>query len=618
MSTTSATKPPVPVVVDSVATAPGDIPLVMIERRIALLADHFRHDNTIRPYTPQPHQPVTILATSGLGVNVTYAEVWYTTDGRMPDATAHRQPMTLTHTTWQPHAGYLNHWQAELPGQPAQTAVRYRIMGWHNPTPDTPPDLFATDGQGFWFDVTDETGISTFAYYVEQEPPVGPAWMDDAIIYHIFLDRYHPGTADGRWPQSGGSTDKHGGTLRGVTHTLPYLADLGITCIWLSPIGIAPSYHRYDATDYFTIDPELGTDADLRELIAQAHARQMRVILDFVPSHLSWKHPAFIAAQNDPQADTASWFVFHDWPHGYRSFLNMVPILVSLDTNDPDARQHLIDSALYWINEFGMDGYRLDHAIGHGMDFWVQFRQALQAVKPDVVTIGEVTDSADALQRYKGRLTHVLDFPLATAFRKAFATGEWNVAELDSFLTTYERFMADGPGRASFLDNHDMNRFLFTAGNEIARLKMAALCQFTLSATPIIYYGTEVGMSQPDDIHAVGSGDHHVREDMAWDTAVWDTDLLHFYQQLAALRHAETDLRNGRRQRLHLDPASQTYAYTCGEQLVVAYNLGHTAQTIPLPGPPSALLLSSGATPDLRENGLMLAPLTAVILRRTP
>ncbi len=599
----------------AVATAPGDIPLHLIERRIELLAEQFRHDNTIRPYAPNSQQAVTITATSGVAVDLARAEVWYTTDGSLPGEDAHRLPMTAVSVDWRPHAGILQHWQVEIPAQAGGTAVRYRLAGWAKDTPETaPPDLFARDGQGFWSFIEDNSPVTTFAYYVEPDTAVGPAWMADAVIYHIFLDRYHPGNEDGRFADGLDPNERHGGTLRGVTQTLSYLSDLGINCIWLSPINISNTYHRYDATDLFIVDPELGTNDDLRELIAQAHERGIRVILDFVPSHISWKHPAFQAAQTDANAETASWFVFTEWPDKYRCFLNKIPFLVSIDTNDPAARQHLIDNALYWINEFGMDGFRLDHVIGHGMDFWVAFRQALQAIKPDVVTIGEATDSADALQRYRGRLTHILDFPLATALRQTFGTAQWNVAQFDQFLQLYDRFMDEGPGRASFLDNHDMNRFLFVAGGDVQRLKMAALCQFTLAPTPIIYYGTEVGLSQEVDRDAEGfGGDHHVRADMLWDKADWDRDLLTFYRQLIRLRHEEVGLRNGRIQRVHLNTDTQTYAYRCGD-LVAAFNLSDVEQRLPLKGISQAAL-TTDVNPVIVDDGVVLAGNTAVILR---
>ncbi|WP_420628276.1 alpha-amylase family glycosyl hydrolase [Candidatus Leptofilum sp.] len=609
---------------EAIATAPGDIPLPMVRERIAAQANQFRHDNTIRPFAPQPDEPVQIWATSGVEMPLDRAEVWFTTDGKLPDTTSEKMPMTVETVDWEAGAGYLSRWHATLPGQVGGTAVRYRIAGWRAGRPaDAPPDLFAHDGQGFWYPVDDETGIQTFAYYVEPKQPIGPDWMQEAVIYHIFLDRYHPGTVDGRFSPDIDQSDRHarhGGTLRGVTQTLPYLEALGINCLWLSPLGLADTYHRYDTKDLFAIDPELGSEANLHKLVKQAHARGIRVILDFVPSHCSWKHPAFLAAQEDPETDSASWFVFYEHPDKYRCFLGMIPYLPSFDTNDPAGRQHICDAAVYWLNKFKLDGFRLDHVIGHGMDFWVQFRQAVQAANPAAVTIGEATDSPDALRRYRGRMSHVLDFPLATAFRYAFALDLWDVAQLDAFLQSYEAYMVSGADRVSFLDNHDMNRFLFMAGDDVNRLKLAALCQFTLAPTPIIYYGTEVGLSQTVNKNQSGfGGDHHVRADMPWQPEDWDEELLTFYRRLVHLRRTLPALQRGSRTRLHVDAATQTYAYAReldgGETAVALFNLSNKTQIIQLPNANShQCLLSTGEQPEFIGNGVVLGARTAVLL----
>jgi glycosidase len=320
--------------------------------------------------------------------------------------------------------------------------------------------------------------------------------MADAIIYHIFLDRFHPGTADGAFPANLDPNIRHGGALRGITQALPYLDDLGVNCLWLSPIGPSDTYHRYDQKDFFGIDPELGSEADLQALIETAHGRGMRLILDFVPSHTSWKMPEFVAARQDQNAPAYDWFVFDEWPDRYRNFLNRVPMLPSFNTESDSARRYLIDSARHWLCDMGFDGLRLDHSIGHGMDFWVQFSNELEQAKPDAALFGEATDTPENLRSMHGRLQGFLDFPLAQTLRLTFGRGYWGVNELAGMLEAYQRFMQDGPGRVSFFDNHDMNRFLFEAGNDTRRLKLAALCLLTLPLAPVIYYGTEIGMSQ--------------------------------------------------------------------------------------------------------------------------
>ncbi|MFL5735595.1 MAG: alpha-amylase family glycosyl hydrolase, partial [Chloroflexia bacterium] len=557
-----------------VATAPGDLPIRDLEARARLRREQFRHDNTITPLAPGPDEPVLLDATTGEEMLLAGAAVFYTTDGSAPDANSQSVPMQIATVKWDVFAGFLTHWQAQLPPQPAGTVVRYRIGGWSRAgaepggdKPDGEPNIWAHDGQGFWFRVPWPGGISTFAYRAHagpDHPPNLPAWAAEAVIYQIFVDRFHPGTAGGSF-KPGGYRDIHGGSLPGITQALPYLADLGVTCLWLTPIFESPSFHRYDSTDFYKIDPRAGTDDDLRELVQAAHARDIRIVLDFVPSHGSAKHPAFLAAQRDPKAESSSWFTFYEWPNRYRSFLDVSHSLPSFNTEDPGAREYLIGSATYWMREFGVDGYRIDHTIGPSMDFWVALRKATDAVDPESILFGEATDTPDSLRRYRGRLHGIIDFPLARALRHVFALRDWDVARFAGYLDSYEQYMQSGPGRVSFLDNHDMNRFLFLSGNDINRLKLAALCQFTLEGTPIIYYGTEIGMIHEHAIEGRGfGGDAQVRADMPWNQALWSDDLLAFYRALIRFRREHPVLVSGSRRTVYLDQKGDLFGYVRG------------------------------------------------------
>jgi cyclomaltodextrinase / maltogenic alpha-amylase / neopullulanase len=351
-----------------------------------------------------------------------------------------------------------------------------------------------------------------------------------------------------------------------------------------------------------------------------------------VPSHSSWRHPAFQAAQQDRSSPTYSWYTFDDWPDNYRNFMQSSPYFPSLNTSDPGARGHLIDAAVYWLREFDVDGYRIDHVIAAGMDFWLALRRATETVKDDVVLVGEATDTPDCLRRYRGRLHGILDFRLARALRLTFGAGEWTLDQLDSFLHAYELYMADGPGTVSFLDNHDMDRFLWVAGNDAERLKMAALCQFTLGATPVLYYGTEIGMTQKEGAAQLGSGgDAEARGDMPWNQTSWDHDLLSFYRSLIRLRREEPALHGGPRQSVHLDIERKTYAYLRtpldgrhdAPCLLVAFNLslGNQLLHVKLPDPTNnaECLLATGSAPSISISAaaldLALAPMTAAILR---
>ncbi len=303
---------------DDIATAPGFLPMPEITARVASRGAQFRHDNTLAPLAPLPDQPTEVWATSGEEAPLAGAALFYTTDGGLPDpASATRALMEDVGVEWDPHAGYLTRWRGVVPAQPAGVTVRYRIGGWltsaGGAAAPTLPQVWAHDGQGFGFRLPGAAGITTFAYHVEPTGPALPAWVRDAVIYHILLDRFRIGGA-AQFATDADPQGIHGGTLRGVRDALPYLADLGVTCLWLSPLCASPSYHRYDATDYNAVDPILGSKDALRALTDAAHDRHMRVLMDFAPSHCSWEHSAFRAAQQDPAADTADWFTFEQWP----------------------------------------------------------------------------------------------------------------------------------------------------------------------------------------------------------------------------------------------------------------------------------------------------------------
>ena len=570
-----------------VATAPGDLPIKLVVERAQRRRSQFRHDNTIDPLGPGPGHSVRVLATSGEDIPIGRAKLFFTVDGSLPTPSSPSIAMEAVAREWDILAGYLTLWQAEVAAQPASVSVRYRIGGWAAPDSiDNQPEFWAQDGQGFWFRFEPRHGITTFAYAVENPSPPAPPWVRDGVIYQVFLDRFRTSAADDTFLDTG-HRGIHGGTLDGVRRSLGYIDELGATCIWLSPLHPAETYHRYDAMDFDEVDPALGTLDDLKRLTDAGAERQLRFLMDFVPSHLSWHHPAFLEAQRDPSAQTASWFTFYHHPDRYRTFLDLAPFLPSINTDDPSARQHLIDSATRWLRDYGVSGFRLDHAIGPSMDFWVAFREATKRARPDCFATGEATDTPDSLRRFRQKLDSILDFPLARALRSTFALETWTLARMDRFLNSYEAFMETGPYRVSFLDNHDMDRFLFVAGHDVNRLKLAALCQFALLPTPTIYYGTEIALHQsaPASNQASG-GDAQVRGDMIWDDTQWNQDVLDFYRRLCRVRRSQASLRYGARRTIHLDPSRQTYAFSRvispgdGQTVIAAFNLSQVPQEI--------------------------------------
>jgi cyclomaltodextrinase / maltogenic alpha-amylase / neopullulanase len=167
-----------------------------------------------------------------------------------------------------------------------------------------------------------------------------------------------------------------------------------------------------------------------------------------------------------------------------------------------------------------------------------------------------------------------LDFTLFEALRKVFAQATWDGVRFWRFLDSHSRYFPPDFVRPSFLDNHDLNRFLWTAGNDVRRLKLASLCQFTLEGPPVVYYGTEIGMTQVRDVR--GSTDREARLPMAWEAP--DEDLVGWYRRLVALRRRVSDVWSKGREPLVVEP--ELLVYRVGGRVTVALNLSERAQSV--------------------------------------
>lgn len=451
-----------------------------------------------RPRDPRPGEPVALDVLVG------------------PLAEPPRElALELVGAEWNELLGeYVRRYRAELPGRAAGTVVEYVLGG------------------------------ARYAYAVDEHET--PGWARDAVVYHVFLDRF---ARAGAWDEP----PFMGGTLSGLRERLDHVVALGATALWLSPIHPSPTYHRYDATDLRDVDPRLGTLDDFRGLVADAHAAGIHVLLDFVPNHWSNRHPTFLEAEADPNSRYRDWYGFHA-DGGYDTFFG-VRELPKLNLEHEAARAHVLDAARFWL-DLGVDGFRVDHAIGPAQSFWAHFRAATVGAW----TFGEATTSPRELLAFEGLLDGCLDFPLHEALRQTFALGRWDGSRLASFLDAHERYFPPSYSRPSFLDNHDMNRFSWTAGGDVRRLKLAALCQFTLAGPPVVYYGTEVGLGQERDVR--DASDAEARRPMPWGDEQ-DAELSDFYRRLVRLRREHEELRTAQRVTVRAD--AQTIAYARGD-----------------------------------------------------
>lgn len=463
---------------------------------------------------------------------------------------------------------YYEVWEAELPAHPAGTLVRYQIRAHDEDS-----------GEICWADEGAE-----YSYIVGDFGP--PAWALPAIIYQIFPDRFSPGI--GRpWNATSHLSEIYGGTLRGIIDHLDYIAGMGFTAIWLNPFFPDETHHGYHATDYFAVNPRLGTLDDMRELVDKAHERGVRLLLDFVGNHWGSKHATFQQALADRNSPYHDWYFWKNWPDEYVAYYNVAD-LPKLNVDNPAVRDHLLHSIGYWLGDVGFDGLRLDHANGPSYDFWTDVRVVARSIRPDAWVFGEVVRSPDQQLSYAGLFDGTLDFMLAQAMRNTFATGEMSLAGFDALLNRHEAYFPPQSAfsRPSFLDNHDMDRFLWRAGGNKDKLKLAALVQFTLGGAPIVYNGTEVGVTQERGIFEPGShGMEECRQPMLWGEAQ-DADLSSWFWYLSHLRRNHTALWRGKRETLHLDTVAGTYAYAREdgvESVIVGLNLSDEPQTFAVP-----------------------------------
>jgi glycosidase len=351
----------------------------------------------------------------------------------------------------------------------------------------------------------------------------GSDWKRGAVCYEIFVRSFYDSDGDGH------------GDLNGVTQKLDYIndgtpaadRDLGARCIWLMPIVASPSYHGYDATDYYRVDPEYGTNDDFKRLVAEAHRRGIRVLVDMVLNHASSEHPYFKDALLNPASPYRDWFrwsasdpgitgpwgqpVWHHSPlreeYYYGIFWHGMP---DLNYANPAVRDEAKRIARFWLDEMGADGFRLD-AIPYLVEeggrlahtpgthaFLRDYAAHVRTVAPGAFTVGEVWDSVAAmLPYYPDQLDAHFAFAASDAILAAVQTGSADTL-LPPFLTLQQALPAER--WSPFLRNHDQTRTLTVLGGDIARARLAVTLLLTLPGLPFVYYGEEIGMTgdKPD------------------------------------------------------------------------------------------------------------------------
>ena len=403
-----------------------------------------------------------------------------------------------------------------------------------------------------------------------------PAWVADAVVYQIFPDRFRRSgqvaaqrhLALQPWGTDPREQGFQGGDLYGVIEGLDQLQAMGITCLYLTPIFSSAANHRYHAYDYFEVDPLLGGNAALDALIAAAHQRGMRLVLDGVFNHCGRGFWAFHhVVENGQSSPYRNWFHVHRWPVqpypaegedcGYDCWW-AVPDLPKFNHADPGVREHLLAVGRYWL-ERGIDGWRLDVPAEVPADFWVAFRQVVREVNPDAWIVGEIWGDARAWlkgEHFDGVMNYRLGWSslcwaAGEGLRQGYRNPEYPLNPLDSdgllqIWNTTAGWYRPAVNRAqmNLLDSHDVPRALHSLNGDVGALKLALLLLFLQPGAPCIYYGTEAALAGGPDAELSGGPEPACREAFPWESP-WTADLRPYIAELATLRRGHHAIRMG-------------------------------------------------------------------------
>ena len=418
-----------------------------------------------------------------------------------------------------------------------------------------------------------------------------PDWVHDAVVYNIFPDSFATShkniTLEPAQLDYNGQTvkGKLGGTLRGVAENVDYLKELGINCVYVNPIFAAGEYHKYDLLDYFHVDPVFGGDEAFRDMVDTLHANGIRIIIDGVFNHCGWYFFAFDdVVRNQEKSKYCDWFYHLEFPverpdtpeiyptYACFAYERMMP---KLDTANPEVRDYFCKVGRFWVEEFGIDGWRLDVASEVDDGFWRAFRKAVKEVNPDALLIGEVWESANHWLQ-----GDMFDSAMNYDFRKHcnlfFAEQSIDAADFAGRITNMlMRYRVQTvPAQLNLLDSHDVSRFLSLCNGDTTKFKLAILFMMTFVGMPTVFYGDELGIQ--------GILEEEYRHPMPWNGG--DADLYAFFKKAIAMRHELTALRRGDFRMVSAEAESGLLVYTRkleDEVITVCINHGKSSAELP-------------------------------------
>ncbi|MGN0813970.1 MAG: alpha amylase N-terminal ig-like domain-containing protein [Candidatus Coproplasma sp.] len=376
-----------------------------------------------------------------------------------------------------------------------------------------------------------------YAYINQADVMKRVGWMDTACFYQIFVERFNVGNREKdlsyvnmEW--GGKPTPKSfaGGDLQGIYQKLEYLKDLGINAVYLTPIFKSVSNHKYDISDYYSIDTAFGDKEVFRSLVDKAHSLGMKIVMDAVFNHCSenlWQFQDVL--KNGKESPYYDWFVItSDNPLKYECFA-ACKYMPKFNTSNLEVQKFLLEVAVYWIKEFKIDGWRLDVSDEVSHDFWRVFRKTVKEANADCVLIGENWHDANAYL-HGDEFDGIMNYAFTKACLDFYAFGKFSPKQMADKLNEILMRNTDTVNlmMLNLLDSHDTDRFLTRVKGNEDKLISAIALNFFFVGTPCIYYGTEIGLE--------GGYDPDNRRCMDWDKAEEDTPLKRLIKTLSAIK----------------------------------------------------------------------------------
>ncbi|MCY8522657.1 glycoside hydrolase family 13 protein [Bacillus atrophaeus] len=436
-----------------------------------------------------------------------------------------------------------DYWFTEL--KPPYRRLRYGFKI------DDGQQTFIYGENGFLNEVPKDTAFYfCFPFLNDIDMFKAPSWVKNTVWYQIFPERFANGDSTNDPPSTlpwGSESPKvnsfFGGDFQGIIDHFDYLVDLGINGIYFTPIFKAESNHKYDTIDYFEIDPRFGDKETFKRFVDTCHEKGIRVMLDAVFNHSGYYFEAFQdVLKNQERSVYKDWFHLREFPvtplpkPNYDTFA-FTPFMPKLNTENPEVKDYLLRVGAYWIEEFNIDGWRLDVANEVDHQFWREFRQMVKRIKPDAYILGEIWH--DAMPWLQGdQFDAVMNYQFREAALNFIAKNETNAEEFAQLLTKVMTSYPKNTNKVAFnlLGSHDTPRIATISQENRDKLKLLFLLQLTYTGTPCIYYGDEIAMT--------GENDPDCRKCMVWDKSKQDQELLGFVKKVISLRKNNSLLAN--------------------------------------------------------------------------